>query len=159
MSQDYGNFSDPPGGGYQIEDAQPPGKVTAPAIALIVVGALNTLYGLWVLIQSLAGANEGGELPPEMRENPEFVELYEKIEPFSSTISLSVSLIVTIAGALILFAGIRMLKLRSYGLAVTGSILAAIPCISIMACCGIGEAVGIWALVVLMSPDVKVLFR
>ena len=87
------------------------------------------------------------------------MELYEKIEPYSGTINLSISLITAIVGVIVLLAGIRMLKLRSYGLAVTGSILAMIPCLSWMACCGIGEVAGIWALVVLMSPDVKALFR
>jgi hypothetical protein len=52
-----------------------------------------------------------------------------------------------------------MVSLKSYGLAMTGSILAAIPCLSAMGCCGIGEAVGIWSLIVLMSADVKSAFR
>ena len=33
--------------------------------------------------------------------------------------------------------------------------MAAIPCLSFLACCLIGEGVGIWALVVLFTPEVK----
>ncbi len=49
--------------------------------------------------------------------------------------------------------------MKSYALALCGAISAAIPCISATACCGLGEGIGIWALVVLLSPDVKSVFR
>ena len=61
--------------------------------------------------------------------------------------------LLTILGA------VRMMALKSYGLAVFVSVLAAVPCISCMACCGPGEGVGIWALVVLLNPEVRSAFR
>jgi hypothetical protein len=64
-----------------------------------------------------------------------------------------------LAAAITIFGGMRMLKLTSYGLAVFASVLAAIPCISPMGCCGIGEGAGIWSFVVLMNADVRSAFR
>ena len=43
--------------------------------------------------------------------------------------------------------------LRGRGLAMTGSVLSMIPCLS--GCCIVGLPVGIWALVVLNNPDVR----
>src|SRR5205823_4951836 len=52
-------------------------------------------------------------------------------------------------GLVTVLGGICMMKLRSYGLAVTGAIFAAIPFVSPLGCCLVGEVVGIWSLVVL----------
>ena len=46
-----------------------------------------------------------------------------------------------------------MKSLTSYGGAMTGAILAVIPCFS--PCCIVGIPIGIWALVVLNDPVVK----
>jgi hypothetical protein len=64
-----------------------------------------------------------------------------------------------VASALTIVGGARMVVAKSYGLAVLGSVLAMIPCISCTGRCGIGEGIGIWALIVLMSPDVKAVFQ
>jgi hypothetical protein len=60
-----------------------------------------------------------------------------------------------IASFVILFAGLRMLALRSYALAVTGSFLALFPFVSLSGCFLLGAGVGIWALVVLLDEEVK----
>ena len=50
------------------------------------------------------------------------------------------------AAMLPILAGIRMHPLRSYGLSVTGAIVAAIPCLSVAGCpCFLGLIFGIWA--------------
>jgi hypothetical protein len=64
-----------------------------------------------------------------------------------------------IAAMITVFGGMRMLSLKSYGLAVFASACAAIPCVSPMGCCGIGEGIGIWSFVVLMNADVRSVFR
>ena len=58
-----------------------------------------------------------------------------------------------------LLGGMRMLALRSYGLCIAGAVSAAIPCVSCSGCCGFGEIVGIWALVVLLNADIKAAFQ
>ena len=62
-------------------------------------------------------------------------------------------------GGLIVFGGVQMLKQRSYGLAMAASILTMLPCLTCLGCCGVGEGIGIWALVVLLNEDVKRSFR
>src|SRR5205807_657149 len=64
-----------------------------------------------------------------------------------------------VASLIIILGGLRMRALRSYGLAVTGSVLALLPCVTCTGCCGLGQGIGIWALVVLLKPEVKALFR
>jgi predicted Ser/Thr protein kinase len=60
-----------------------------------------------------------------------------------------------VSGPLIILGASNMLNLRSRSLAVTGAILAMIPCTP---CFIIGLPVGIWALVVLMDPEVREAF-
>jgi hypothetical protein len=72
---------------------------------------------------------------------------------------IAVGIIGFLAAIITLIAGVKMRSLSSYGLCVFGSILACIPCLSVSACCGLGEGIGIWALVVLLSQDVKSCFR
>ncbi|HZH16749.1 MAG TPA: hypothetical protein VE057_20510 [Archangium sp.] len=56
-----------------------------------------------------------------------------------------------------LLGGIQMARGRSYWLAVTGSVLAAIPFCNL--CCGVSTGVGLWALSVLKRPEVKAGFE
>jgi hypothetical protein len=64
-----------------------------------------------------------------------------------------------VTAVLAIIAGVRMLSLKSYGFSVFTSVLVAIPIISCSGCCGLGEGIGIWALVVLMNEEVKAAFR
>ena len=34
-----------------------------------------------------------------------------------------------------------------------------VPCVSCAGCCGVGEVIGLWALIVLLSADVRSAFR
>jgi hypothetical protein len=56
-----------------------------------------------------------------------------------------------------IYGAIQMRSLKMYGLAVTSAILVMIPCFT-SCCCLIGLGGGIWALVVLMKPEVKAAF-
>src|SRR5262249_61811974 len=63
--------------------------------------------------------------------------------------------VAALCALLTVLGGVRMLALKSYGLAVTAAVITAVPCISPSACCLLGEGIGIWALAVLLSPDVR----
>jgi hypothetical protein len=56
----------------------------------------------------------------------------------------------------IIFGAMKMQKLQSYGLAMAAAIVAIVPCFS--PCCIVGIPFGIWALIVLLKPEVKVAF-
>jgi hypothetical protein len=58
---------------------------------------------------------------------------------------------------LIVIGALKMQKLQSYGLAMAAAVVALIPCIS--PCCVVGIPFGIWALIVLLKPEVKAAFN
>jgi hypothetical protein len=63
------------------------------------------------------------------------------------------------AGAFIIgYAGYNLRTLNSYRLALCGAILAGLPWVSPMGCCGIGQLAGIWSLVVLFNREVRSAF-
>src|SRR5262245_23254007 len=55
--------------------------------------------------------------------------------------------------------GVRMYQARSYPVAMVGALASLLPCVSPMACCCLGELIGIWCVVVLLSPAVRTAFR
>jgi hypothetical protein len=122
--------------------------VKGPAIGLIVTAILGVLLQIVSLIINLAGASfwPTSQMPNEAWANM-----------FSGTIGVVSSIIGIVVSGLMLFGGIKMQKLESYGLAMTVSIIAIIPCFS--PCCLIGLPIGIWALVVLSKPEVKSAFH
>src|SRR5262249_10139728 len=81
-------------------------------------------------------------------------------QKMSGTVFSIVWLAFLLAAAIVpLIAGIRMRKLQGYGLAMTGSILALFPCVSLGCCLIIGPVAGIWSLVALSNADVKAAFH
>ena len=59
-------------------------------------------------------------------------------------------------GVIIFMGASKMKNLRSHGFAMAAAIVAMIPCVS--PCCLLGLPIGIWALVVLVKPEVKAAF-
>jgi len=110
-----------------------------PAIGLIVAGALTCLGGPlflgWAILQLMVKrvADEPGSVFPG----------------FSETAILCC---VAFSGILVVLGAVKMLRLKSYGLAVAGSILAMLPCTLGFP---VGLVMGIWALVVLRRPEVQ----
>lgn len=58
--------------------------------------------------------------------------------------------------AFIAYGAYKLMNLQSYGLVMAAIIVAMVPCVS--PCCLIGLPVGIWALVVIMKPEIKAAF-
>jgi hypothetical protein len=147
----------PPSGGPPPLSASPAGavpgrpaplnQVSGPGTGLVVVAILNFLTSAVSLIMQLAGAG--------FMRAPGMDDAWARM--FTGTIGLVSNLVNIGIGVLILFGGLKMKKLESFGLAVTASILAIVPCTS--PCCLIGIPIGIWALVVLFRPEVKSAFR
>jgi hypothetical protein len=149
--------------------SQVSGRVTPPAVGLLVVAVVNLILGLigvgFGLIYSQMPPAQAEEMlekqnpqqVAQMRQAGLTIETLLKIYTIGGigggALALFVALI-TVLGA------IRMMMLRSYGLAVIASVLAAIPCVSPGACpCLFGMAIGFWALVVLLNPEVRSAFR
>jgi hypothetical protein len=141
----------PPPGLLQVA-SQPTAssQVQGPAIALIIVAALDFIIATISLIINLAGSGMGRFGPIG---NPEIERLLE----MTSGIAGIISSLVNIGIAVLIFVGAQKMKnLQNYGLAMTATILAMVPCFS--PCCLVGLPLGIWALVVLLKPEVKSAF-
>ena len=128
-------------------------KVQAPAILLIVMGALGLIASIWGLI----GHSADSYAP--LINNP---ELPEGVRNFASGMAANgrwTSLPGLVISGLMLFGALKMKELRAYPLALTAAIIALIPCLGVNGCCCIGMPVGAWALYVLTRPEVKGAFR
>ena len=107
---------------------------------MIVLSAFSIMTLLIVLAASIAG-----NIPPEMEET--FIEY---------GINNETLIIVVLFNTIILAGAINMRRGRYYGLAMVASVLC-ILCNSSLY--GLGLIAGVWSLVVLNKPEVKMEFR
>ncbi|MBF5043829.1 hypothetical protein FGE12_15625 [Aggregicoccus sp. 17bor-14] len=128
-------------------------QVQVPAILLIVLGALGLIFGLIGVASH--SVNQYGPL----LDNPELPEQARSVVQGFANHGRWLNLPGIVLSGLMLLGGLKMKGLQSYALALTGAIVAVIPCMGVNGCCCIGMPVGIWALVVLMRPEVKGAFR
>lgn len=123
--------------------------VSGPATGLMVVGILYlTLSSLGLVLNlmgvSLMASGQGPKGPEESN---------MMAQAAGGVVGAIIGLVF---GGLILFGSLKMKSLESYGLAMTASIMAMLPC---HLCCLVGLPIGIWSLVVLNKPEVKSSFR
>lgn len=139
-----------------------------PAIFLIIVGCLNILGSLYWAFSGFQARTAGVQAVQEQAQRDpmqqkNFQELekqgfsIEKIVSGTATVFILWGLAGLLCSAVMILAGIKMMTLGSYGLCMTGSITAMLPCV--IPCCILGLPVGIWSIVVLNRPDVKAAFR
>jgi hypothetical protein len=146
------------------------GKIQAPAIALIISGVASGVIAVLKMIYSIlhiVGANPftagQAERLSELRKEAgaEMAEMFDAIEKVVSLsngpIAIVMGLVAIGLAVMTVVAGQRMKGFRSYGLAMAASILSCIPCAN--SCCCLGLPIGIWAIVVLIDPQVKAAFR
>jgi len=154
MSQGMSNFG---GGGPNPAIL---GKVKGPAIALLVtaiLGVLMCLYGLVMNLTGTAAAQQQQQLEQMQGLDPQQQQLIKSIFAAQGTFGLIQAGIGIVASLVIIMGSLKMMKLQGYGLAMTASIVAMIPCVS--PCCILGLPFGIWSLVVLMNQEVKSAFQ
>lgn len=134
--------------------------VGVPAILLAVYGGLSLLTSLLNLLSAGAGApwnsswfqsgytsvNTQG-MPPEM------AQFFHSLMNLPKGVNYADSILSLVIAAGVLWGAIEMKRLGSRSLAITGAILALIPCIGGCCCC-IGIPLGIWALTLLTRPSI-----
>ena len=125
-------------------------RVQGPAIALIIVAGLGIFLHIASTLARLLGITLLGAAGAGRED-------FAWLHMLAGTVGLMIALLGSIVGIVIIVGGVRMKALKSYGLAMTATILAMIPCIS--PCCLLGLPVGIWSLVVLLDENVKASFR
>jgi hypothetical protein len=126
-------------------------KVRTPAICLIVLAIFGMLFGL---VQAAGVAATFGVMAADkgLPEGSEAVSVYGVFG--SGTLA---GLAAAFMYLIVLIGAVKMKNLTSYGFAMTAAILSMLTCCSL--CEIVGLPLGIWALVVLRSPDVKAAFR
>ncbi len=119
-------------------------QVAAPAIALMVISACTFLWYLFAAVMVLfAGGLSflgGGSGDP------------------GALLGMGMGSVIygffALAAAVTFVGALRMKNLKNYGLAITSAVLAILPCTTYI-CCMFTMPLGIWALIVLMKPEVK----
>lgn len=138
----------PPGGG--------PGaalqKIRAPAVGLIVTGALGMLVSLVSFVMDLLTTPSMSLLIIAMAD-------YNAGLSSDQLLAIVIGWRVTgfLVSAFIVWATMQMKDLRNRTLSIVASVVAMIPCIS--PCCILGLPIGIWALITINDPAVKGAFR
>ena len=125
----------------------PVAMVKGPAIGLMVVGGIGIAFQALGIVLNLLGVAIGGAQGGQEG----------MANMFSGAVGLVLGFVGIIVGIVIFVGALKMQKLQSYGFAMTAAVIAMIPCIS--PCCLLGLPIGIWALVVLMKPEVKSAFH
>jgi hypothetical protein len=111
--------------------------IMAPAIAIIVVGILGLMYGVFNALV----------VPP-----PNQLNAQQANQPGFKTGYYLAIYTQPIWGTLVTGGGLLMLTRKAYPIAIGTAILAMLPCNVV---CVLSFGFGIWALMVLMKPEVK----
>ena len=122
--------------------------VKLPAIGLIFVGVFDLIVSLVFLLS--------GDYFEEMARH-EFPDQDWSALAGSGAATVALTVVGLAIAVLVVVGGAQMLKVKSWGLALTAAILTMIPCFG--PCCGLFLPLGIWALVVLLKPEVKQALR
>ncbi len=131
--------------------------VSGPATGLLVTGILMVIATILSLILNLAGIGFGAAaVQQQPLPDPAAAQQFQMVQLVQGTTAIVVAILGFVFGAIVIFGALKMKKLESYGLAMTASILAMLPC---SICCLLGLPIGIWSLVTLNKPEVKSGFR
>jgi len=127
-------------------------QVRGPAIFILVLSILDILASLLGMASAAFNSTLLPTLLPNLpREN---IQIQQK---FAFLFTLPANVVGLIMAVVCLIGALKMMKLSSYGLALTSAILTMIPCGT--CCCLLNIGAGIWALVVLSKPEVKSAFH
>lgn len=139
-----------------MNNEQEPGRAKAlnllsgPAIALMITAGLGIFLQLLSIARHLFGMVAMPMLTDDLGQGARWVGL------MVGPIGLVTAFVALAIGVVVLMGALKMKDGRSYGFALAATILAMVPCIS--PCCCLGLPFGIWALVVLLKPEVKTAF-
>lgn len=157
-------------------------RVQFPAMFLISISVLNLLvalgfvgYFIYIAVtpadvyyqfmaEQLDKANKTPDVPFAKITQDAQKQLSEMDPPSFKRQSLIAeglrSIVLATVALLGLIGGVRMYQLRAYSSAMLGSLATAVPCLSPMTCCcGIGELVALWCVMILLLPSVREAFR
>jgi hypothetical protein len=125
---------------------KPAPSVMAPAVCMLLVAILGVLLALFNTVVAVTQ-----DPPPPDPNVPPFMQDIQKNA--HGPLAAGVQAVIAVLSTLTVIGSIQMMRMKSWGLGVTASILSMINFGS--CCCILGLPFGIWALVLLMKPEVK----
>jgi hypothetical protein len=126
------------------------GRVYGPALAMQIYSGLSlVVLAVWIALiflgfSAIIVENVNSYIPNE--EETAGAVIGATLYALQAGIAMLIGMLIYVGAG-------RMRKLKSYGLAMTASILGMIPCLS--PCCLFGLPFGIWAIITLSDPRVK----
>jgi hypothetical protein len=123
--------------------------LNVPSILLLVSGGLGVLTRLGGLVSSAAP----NPMLDQLRNDPKMAQFASLMSGPANIIS---NLFMIALSAFVIFGALKMRNLQSHGLALGAAIVSILPC---SGCCCLGMPVGIWALIMLLKPEVKSQFQ
>ncbi len=140
------------------------GAVRARRSLLVPAGAL-VLLSMLITVVSMYGATHAEQVVRDLRlqaQDPDLPpQLSDLLQRYANAATpenvLWSNLLTFVWGGTILVCATQMLRLRHYGFAVLGAFLALLPLNG--PCCVVEAPFGLWALLVLMRPDVRRAFE
>ena len=119
-------------------------------IGLVVLGSIGYLWVLLNIVFMATGFNQDQFAEFEQQFGPEVGRMIELGSQW-------IGLIFGFAGnALLLFGGLQMMKMKSWGVCVAACIFAMVPCFG---CCCIGIPLGGFGLYLLFNAEIKQAFN
>ncbi len=125
-----------------------------PAIGMIVAAGLDAAFAVFLLLANIIVGltlNHAFHMPRTSFGTEETETL------LSAVFGLLIPILALIIDGVIIYGAFRMKKTASYSWALAAAILSLIPCLS-SPCFVLGIPFGIWALMVLLDPEVRPLF-
>jgi hypothetical protein len=125
-------------------------QVQGPAMGLMVAAGVGILFTLISLAMNTLGMGMGalGNM------NAEAGARYMRF--FTGGLGIFFNIVALAVAGFIIWGAMQMKQLRNWNISVAASVVAMVPCLS--PCCILGLPLGIWALIVLMKPEVKSAF-
>lgn len=123
-------------------------QLQGPAIGLLIVGILGILSSVTRIVFHLLGISLAGLLSNQMPQNNSMIAQY-----LTGAVGVVLNIVGMAMSAFVIYGAIQMKNAKGHTLSLITSIIAMIPCFS--PCCCIGLPIGIWAVVVLVKPEVK----
>jgi len=122
-------------------------QVQGPAMFLMVAGGLGIFFQLCMMVLRLIGM--GGNALGSLGNNPAAGRYFSMM---AGGMGIVIGVLMIAVYAFVIYGAMQMKVLRNWNLSLAASILAMLPC---SCCCLLGLPAGIWALIVLMKPEVK----
>jgi len=122
-------------------------QLKGPAIGLMVTAGIGAAFQAVRLVTHFMGIGMGAMMAGS-RGLPNM---------FFGGMGIVFGIIGLVMSVVIFLGASKMKNAESYGFAMAAAILAMIPCVS--PCCLLGLPLGIWALIVLLKPEVKSAFQ